>query len=222
MAARPDRASSCSARSTTSSAEHSAGYYQFWRDGSSDGGTRRIDEVQPVEPLPAARGRQDRRRHRRRAQPRPRRGIFDTAFSSARRTSRRSASSVDATPQCHPARAVPHRSGSGSSSALIIWFATRGGVETFFPDDIKTRFSDVWGQDQVLEKVKENLIFLENPEIDRGARAATCPAASSSGARPAPARRSWPRRSRARPASPFVNVDAGACSTRSWASACSR
>ena len=36
---------------------------------------------------------------------------------------------------------------------------------------------------------------------DRGARAATCPAASCCGVLPAPARRSWPRRSRARPAS---------------------
>ena len=29
---------------------------------------------------------------------------------------------------------------------------------------MKTRFNDVWGQDAVVHKVKENLIFLENPE----------------------------------------------------------
>jgi cell division protease FtsH len=46
----------------------------------------------------------------------------------------------------------------------IFWFLSRGGVETYFPDDIKTRFKDVWGQDHVLEKVKENIVFLENPE----------------------------------------------------------
>jgi cell division protease FtsH len=46
----------------------------------------------------------------------------------------------------------------------IFWFLSRGGVETYFPDDIKTRFTDVWGQDHVLEKVKENIVFLENPE----------------------------------------------------------
>jgi ATP-dependent Zn protease len=46
----------------------------------------------------------------------------------------------------------------------IFWFLSRGGVETYFPDDIKTRFSDVWGQDAVLDKVKENLIFLEDPK----------------------------------------------------------
>jgi ATP-dependent Zn protease len=53
----------------------------------------------------------------------------------------------------------------GFQFGLIIWFATRGGVEAFFPDDIETRFSDVWGQDQVLDKVKENLVFLDNPKM---------------------------------------------------------
>ncbi|HMD92547.1 MAG TPA: AAA family ATPase [Trebonia sp.] len=54
--------------------------------------------------------------------------------------------------------------------ALLFWFLSRGGVDVYYPDDIKTRFSDVWGQDHVLEKVKENIIFLENPEVveDRG------------------------------------------------------
>src|SRR5262249_7430861 len=46
----------------------------------------------------------------------------------------------------------------------IFWFMSRGGMETYFPDDVKTRFSDVWGQDAVLEKIKENLIFLEDPK----------------------------------------------------------
>jgi ATP-dependent Zn protease len=48
---------------------------------------------------------------------------------------------------------------------LMFYFMTRGGVETFFPDDITTRFSDVWGQDQVKQKVSENLLFLDNPEV---------------------------------------------------------
>jgi ATP-dependent Zn protease len=40
----------------------------------------------------------------------------------------------------------------------------------YFPDDIKTRFADVWGQDHVLAKVKENILYLEHPEQveDRG------------------------------------------------------
>ncbi|HEU5387764.1 MAG TPA: AAA family ATPase, partial [Streptosporangiaceae bacterium] len=47
----------------------------------------------------------------------------------------------------------------------LFWFMSRGGVDVYYPDDIKTRFSDVWGQDHVLERVKENIIFLENPEL---------------------------------------------------------
>src|ERR1700733_9555847 len=52
----------------------------------------------------------------------------------------------------------------------IFWFLSRGGVDVYYPDDIKTRFSDVWGQDHVLERVKENILFLEHPELveDRG------------------------------------------------------
>lgn len=46
----------------------------------------------------------------------------------------------------------------------LFWFLSRGGIDTYFPDDIKTRFSDVWGQDHVLARIKENLVFLENPE----------------------------------------------------------
>jgi ATP-dependent Zn protease len=46
----------------------------------------------------------------------------------------------------------------------IFWFLSRGGIDTYFPDDIRTRFSDVWGQDHVLNRIRENLVFLENPE----------------------------------------------------------
>jgi cell division protease FtsH len=52
----------------------------------------------------------------------------------------------------------------GFQFGLMIFFATRGGVETFFPDDIETRFEDVWGQDHVLDRVKENLFLLEHPD----------------------------------------------------------
>ncbi|HEX2384586.1 MAG TPA: AAA family ATPase [Acidimicrobiales bacterium] len=52
----------------------------------------------------------------------------------------------------------------------IFWLLSRGGIDTYYPDDIETRFSDVWGQDPVLDRVKENMVFLENPEAieDRG------------------------------------------------------
>ena len=46
----------------------------------------------------------------------------------------------------------------------IFYFLSRGGIEVYMPDDVKTRFSDVWGQDAVLERVKENILFLENPD----------------------------------------------------------
>lgn len=48
--------------------------------------------------------------------------------------------------------------------AAIFWFLSRGGVDTYFPDDIRTRFTDVWGQDHVLNRIRENLLFLEKPE----------------------------------------------------------
>src|ERR671922_256465 len=46
----------------------------------------------------------------------------------------------------------------------IFWFLSKGGMDTYMPEDIKTRFSDVWGQDNVLDKVRENMVFLEDPE----------------------------------------------------------
>lgn len=48
--------------------------------------------------------------------------------------------------------------------AALFYFLSRGGVDTYFPDDIRTRFSDVWGQDHVLNRIRENLLFLETPE----------------------------------------------------------
>ena len=46
----------------------------------------------------------------------------------------------------------------------LFWFLSRGGVDVYMPDDIKTRFTDVKGQDAVLKRVGENIIFLEDPE----------------------------------------------------------
>jgi cell division protease FtsH len=48
--------------------------------------------------------------------------------------------------------------------AALFWFLSRGGIDVYYPDDIKTRFSDVWGQDHVLARVKENILYLEDPE----------------------------------------------------------
>jgi len=48
--------------------------------------------------------------------------------------------------------------------AAIFWFMSRGGVDVYYPGDVKTRFADVWGQDHVLAKVQENILYLEDPE----------------------------------------------------------
>ena len=46
----------------------------------------------------------------------------------------------------------------------LFWLLSRGGVDTYYPDDITTRFSDVWGQDHVVQRIRENILFLEDPE----------------------------------------------------------
>jgi cell division protease FtsH len=46
----------------------------------------------------------------------------------------------------------------------LFWFLSKGGIDTYYPGDVKTRFSDVWGQDSVLDRVKENIIFLKDPD----------------------------------------------------------
>jgi cell division protease FtsH len=45
----------------------------------------------------------------------------------------------------------------------LFFFLSRGGTDVYFPDDIKTRFTDVWGQDAVLARVKESMLFLDDP-----------------------------------------------------------
>ena len=45
----------------------------------------------------------------------------------------------------------------------MLWIMSRGDTQVYMPDEIKTRFSDVYGQDHVIEKVKEVMDLLENP-----------------------------------------------------------
>ncbi len=47
---------------------------------------------------------------------------------------------------------------------VMFWFLSKGGVDTYFPEDITTRFADVWGQDHVVSRVQENVFYLERPE----------------------------------------------------------
>jgi ATP-dependent Zn protease len=46
----------------------------------------------------------------------------------------------------------------------IFWFLSRGGMDVLMPEEINTRFSDVWGQDHVLRLIRENIAFLEKPD----------------------------------------------------------
>ncbi|MGH9007793.1 MAG: AAA family ATPase, partial [Acidimicrobiales bacterium] len=46
----------------------------------------------------------------------------------------------------------------------LFWFLSKGGIDVYYPGDVRTRFSDVWGQDSVLDRVKENIIFLKDPD----------------------------------------------------------
>lgn len=46
----------------------------------------------------------------------------------------------------------------------MLYFISRGDTQIYMPDEVKTRFSDVFGQDHVVEKVKEVLDLLDRPE----------------------------------------------------------
>jgi cell division protease FtsH len=46
----------------------------------------------------------------------------------------------------------------------LFWFLSKGGSEVIFPEDMDVRFTDVKGQDSVLAKVKQTVLFLEHPE----------------------------------------------------------
>ena len=48
---------------------------------------------------------------------------------------------------------------------LLFFVLSRGGISVYLPEEIKTNFSMVWGQDAVLEKVKEVVTYLKTPEI---------------------------------------------------------
>jgi cell division protease FtsH len=54
----------------------------------------------------------------------------------------------------------------------LFWFLSKGGIDVYYPDDVRARFSDVRGQDAVLSRVMENIMFLEKPEAveDKGGK----------------------------------------------------
>ena len=46
----------------------------------------------------------------------------------------------------------------------IFWLLSRGGTDVILPEEVTTRFDDVWGQDHVLDLIRENIAFLEKPD----------------------------------------------------------
>lgn len=46
----------------------------------------------------------------------------------------------------------------------LFWLLTRGGTDVILPEEVVTRFDDVWGQDHVLDLIRENIAFLEKPD----------------------------------------------------------
>ena len=55
-----------------------------------------------------------------------------------------------------------------SQFVALFWFLGRGGIETYFPDDIDTRFDDVWGQDPVQGEGPGEPDLPREPGGDRG------------------------------------------------------
>jgi hypothetical protein len=46
----------------------------------------------------------------------------------------------------------------------LFWLLSRGGMDVILPEEVTTRFDDVWGQDHVLDLIRENIAFLEKPD----------------------------------------------------------
>ena len=48
---------------------------------------------------------------------------------------------------------------------LLFAVLSRGGIYVYLPEEVKTNFTDVWGQDAVVSKVKEMIQFIKEPEL---------------------------------------------------------
>ena len=85
---------------------------------------------------------------------------------------------------------------------------------------MKTRFADVWGQDAVVHKIRENLIFLENPESIEE-KGGYVPGGILLWGPPGTGKTLMAEAVAGETGKPYVFVDPGAfVSTCSWASAC--
>ncbi|MEZ5252130.1 MAG: hypothetical protein R2713_23850 [Ilumatobacteraceae bacterium] len=194
-------------------AERWAGYGSG--SGGSSAASRDGRSARPVDPLPPRpRAALAVHPHRRVGDRRPaRRRVAGRRDGQPARSAQRRAADGGASSSTRSSRSRSSSRSSGSCRAA----ASR----RTFPDDIETRFDDVWGQDPVKERIRENLIFLENPEAIES-RGGYTPGGILLYGRPAPVRRCWPKPPPARPASRSCSSTPARSSTCSWASASSR
>lgn len=47
---------------------------------------------------------------------------------------------------------------------LLFWVLSRGGVHVYLPEEVRTGFESVWGQDHVVTKIREVVDFLRDPD----------------------------------------------------------
>jgi ATP-dependent Zn protease len=100
----------------------------------------------------------------------------------------------------------------------LFWFLSKDGIDVYFPGDVRTRFSDVWGQDAVLERAKKNIIFLKQPELIES-QGGFVPGAILLWGPLVPARPSLPKRWPVRPRIPSYSSIRARSTTCSWVSA---
>ena len=87
----------------------------------------------------------------------------------------------------------------GRRDLILFWYMSRGGIEVYYPDDVKTRFADVWGQDAVLAEDPGEPDLPGEPRGDRGegrVRPRRHPALRAAGHRQDPHGRGGRRRDR--------------------------
>ena len=104
--------------------------------------------------------------------------------------------------------------------AAIFWFLSRGGVDVYYPRRREDPLQRRVGPGRGRREGEGEPHLPREPGVDRGEGRLRPRRHPALRARPAPARRSWPRRSRARPASRTCSSTPAPSSRCSWASAC--
>ncbi len=92
---------------------------------------------------------------------------------------------------------------------MLFWFLSRGGSDVILPEEVETRFSDIKGQDAVLERVKDNVIFLEKPDLIE-AHGGTVPKGILLWGPPGTGKTMMAKAVAGETSKPFISVDPGA------------